>query len=69
MYFFPAVTGQVLSDAGIRGLIGGPVSDVALPSHDDAVSALSELDGLLATNTEDELGSICHCHSFGIFVQ
>ena len=55
MYFFPAVTGQVLSDAGIRGLIGGPVSDVALPSHDDAVSALSELDGLLATNNEDDL--------------
>jgi len=55
MYFFPAVTGQVLSDAGIRGLIGGPVSDVALPSHDDAASALSELDGLLATNNEDDL--------------
>ena len=44
MYFFPAVTGGVLTDAGLRGLIGGPVSDAALPSHDDAESALSELD-------------------------
>ena len=38
MYFFPHVTGQVLTGAGLRGLIGGPVSDAALPSHPDAVS-------------------------------
>ena len=50
MYFFPSVTGQVLNDAGLRGLVGGPVSDAALPSHPDAVSALRELDGLLAQN-------------------
>ena len=55
MYFFPSVTGEVLTDAGLRGLIGGPVSDAALPSHDDAASALEELDGLLATNREDDL--------------
>ena len=47
MYFYPAVTGKVLEDAGLRGLIGGPVSDAALPSHEDAKSALDELDGLL----------------------
>ena len=47
MYFYPAVTGQVLDDAGLRGLIGGPVSDAALPSHDDAASALEELDTML----------------------
>ena len=47
MYFYPAVTGKVLEDAGLRGLIGGPVSDAALPSHEDAASALDELDGLL----------------------
>lgn len=55
MYFFPSVTGGVLTEAGIRGLIGGPVSDAALPSHDDAASALSELDGLMATNNENDL--------------
>ena len=55
MYFFPSVTGEVLTEAGIRGLIGGPVSDAALPSHDNAASALSELDGLLATNNENDL--------------
>ncbi|MDA7463689.1 amidohydrolase family protein [Candidatus Poseidonia alphae] len=55
MYFFPSVTGEVLTEAGIRGLIGGPVSDSALPSHADAASALSELDGLLATNNESDL--------------
>ena len=48
MYFYPAITGQVLNDAGIRGLVGGPVSDFALPSHPDANSALEELDTLLA---------------------
>ena len=47
MYFYPAITGQVLEDAGLRGLIGGPVSDAALPSHDDAASALEELDSML----------------------
>ena len=55
MYFFPAVTGGVLTDAGLRGLIGGPVSDAALPSHDDAESALSELDNLLSQNNENDL--------------
>ncbi len=55
MYFFPHVTGQVLTGAGLRGLIGGPVSDAALPSHPDAASALEELDGLLATNNEADL--------------
>ena len=48
MYFYPAITGQVLNDTGIRGLVGGPVSDFALPSHPDANSALEELDTLLA---------------------
>ncbi|MEC7256099.1 MAG: amidohydrolase family protein [Candidatus Thermoplasmatota archaeon] len=47
MYFYPAITGKVLHDAGIRGLIGGPVSDFALPSHPNAKSALDELDSLL----------------------
>ena len=55
MYFFPGVTGDVLSSAGIRGLIGGPVSDAALPSHDDAASALAELDGLLKNNNDHDL--------------
>jgi 5-methylthioadenosine/S-adenosylhomocysteine deaminase len=50
MYFFPSTTGEVLEQAGLRGLIGGPVSDIALPSHPDAKSALDELDGLLAVN-------------------
>ena len=44
MYFYPTVTGEVLQSAGLRGLIGGPVSDFALPSHPDAKSALDELD-------------------------
>ncbi len=47
MYFYPAVTGEVLDKAGLRGLIGGPVSDAALPSHEDAESALDELDSML----------------------
>ncbi|MGB0780473.1 MAG: amidohydrolase family protein [Candidatus Poseidoniaceae archaeon] len=55
MYFFPAVTGEVLTNAGLRGLIGGPVSDAALPSHDDAESALAELDQLLSQNNNDDL--------------
>ena len=55
MYFFPAVTGDVLTNAGLRGLIGGPVSDAALPSHDDAESALAELDQLLSQNSEKDL--------------
>ena len=55
MYFFPRVTGEVLTRAGLRGLVGGPVSDSALPSHPDAASALSELDGLMANNSEDDL--------------
>lgn len=55
MYFFPAVTGDVLTNAGLRGLIGGPVSDAALPSHDNVESALAELDQLLAQNNPDDL--------------
>ena len=55
MYFFPAVTGDVLTNAGLRGLIGGPVSDAALPSHDDAESALAELDQLLSQNNKEDL--------------
>jgi len=55
MYFFPRVTGGVLTHAGLRGLVGGPVSDSALPSHPDAASALSELDALMANNSEDDL--------------
>ena len=47
MYLYPAVTGEVLDKAGLRGLIGGPVSDAALPSHEDAQSALDELDSML----------------------
>ncbi len=54
MYFYPAITGQVLSDAGIRGLVGGPVSDFALPSHPDANSALDELDALLSEQKSSE---------------
>ena len=55
MYFFPAITGDVLTNAGVRGLIGGPVSDAALPSHDDAESALAELDKLLSQNNKNDL--------------
>ena len=55
MYFFPAVTGDVLTTAGLRGLIGGPVSDAALPSHEDAKSALAELDLLLSQNNKEDL--------------
>ena len=55
MYFFPAITGDVLTNAGVRGLIGGPVSDAALPSHDDAESALAELDQLLSQNNKNDL--------------
>ena len=55
MYFFPGVTGEVLTQAGLRGLVGGPVSDAALPSHPDAASALDELDGLLSSNNDNDL--------------
>ena len=54
MYFYPATTAAILDDAGLRGLVGGPVSDWALPSHPSAGSALNELDGLLATNGQHE---------------
>jgi 5-methylthioadenosine/S-adenosylhomocysteine deaminase len=50
MYFFPEVTGEVLNEAGMRGLVGGPISDRALPSHDNADDALRDLEGLLSTN-------------------
>ena len=43
-----------MKNAGIRGLIGGPVSDFALPSHPDAKSALDELEGLLKSQSEDQ---------------
>jgi len=54
MYFYPTVTGDVLQSAGLRGLIGGPVSDFALPSHPDVKSALDELDGVLKNQTPDD---------------
>ena len=54
MYFYPAVTGHVLNNAGIRGLVGGPVSDFALPSHLDAKSALDELDTLLSKQSSTD---------------
>lgn len=55
MYFYPMITGEVLTDVGIRGLLGGPVSDSAIPNHDSAISALDELDSLLKTNSSDDL--------------
>ena len=55
MYFYPMITGEVMTDAGIRGLLGGPVSDSAIPNHDSAISALDELDSLLKTNSSDDL--------------
>ena len=55
MYFYPAITGQVLSEAGLRGLVGGPVSDAALPSHPDAASALDELDSILKNQKPDDM--------------
>jgi 5-methylthioadenosine/S-adenosylhomocysteine deaminase len=54
MYFHPEVTGSVLNDAGMRGLVGGPISDRALPSHDSAEAALRDLERLLATNDADD---------------
>ena len=64
MYFYPAITGNVLNDAGIRGLIGGPVSDFALPSHPDAKSALDELDNLLnKQQAEDRIQYAIATHS------
>ncbi|MBT3477270.1 MAG: amidohydrolase family protein [Euryarchaeota archaeon] len=64
MYFYPAVTGKVLGDAGLRGLVGGPVSDAALPSHPDAASALDEMDGILKTqNPEDKIQYAIATHS------
>ena len=54
MYFYPAVTGKVLEDTGLRGLVGGPVSDAALPSHPDAASALDELDSILKNQKSDD---------------
>ena len=64
MYFYPAITGDVLSKAGIRGLVGGPVSDFALPSHPDAKSALDELDSLLKDQSiEDKIQYAIATHS------
>ncbi len=54
MYFYPAITGEVLHDAGIRGLVGGPVSNKALPSHPNANSALNELDNLLKSHNQGD---------------
>ena len=64
MYFYPAVTGKVIDDAGLRGLIGGPVSDAALPSHPDAASALDEMDSILKTQKrEDKIQYAIATHS------
>lgn len=64
MYFYPAVTGKVIGDAGLRGLIGGPVSDAALPSHPDAASALDEMDSILKTQKrEDKIQYAIATHS------
>tara|TARA_B110000444_G_scaffold259679_1_gene304198 strand:+ start:18844 stop:20103 length:1260 start_codon:yes stop_codon:yes gene_type:complete len=64
MYFYPAVTGKVLQDAGLRGLVGGPVSDAALPSHPDAASALDELDTILKNQkAEDRIQYAIATHS------
>ena len=64
MYFYPAITGDVLSKAGIRGLVGGPVSDFALPSHRDAKSALDELDSMLKDQSiEDKIQYAIATHS------
>jgi len=64
MYFYPAVTGKVLTDAGLRGLVGGPVSDAALPSHPDAASALDELDSMLKQqNTDNRVQYAIATHS------
>ena len=64
MYFYPAVTGKVLADAGLRGLVGGPVSDAALPSHPDAASALDELDSMLQQqNVENKIQYAIATHS------
>jgi 5-methylthioadenosine/S-adenosylhomocysteine deaminase len=54
MYFYPTVTGNVLNEAGLRGLVGGPVSDFALPSHPDAKSALDELDNVLKVQKDTD---------------
>ena len=54
MYFYPTITGDVLETAGLRGLIGGPVSDFALPSHPDAESALNELDQVLKSQKQED---------------
>ena len=64
MYFYPTITGEVLQSAGLRGLIGGPVSDFALPSHPDAKSALDELDGVLKLQkSEDKIQYAIATHS------
>ena len=64
MYFYPTVTGEVLQSAGLRGLIGGPVSDFALPSHPDVKSALDELDGVLKKQKpEDKIQYAIATHS------
>ena len=54
MYFHPEVTGSVLHDAGMRGLVGGPISDRALPSHDSAEDALRDLEVMLANNAASD---------------
>jgi len=64
MYFYPTITGEVLDSAGLRGLVGGPVSDFALPSHPNAKSALDELDGVLKSqNEEDKIQYAIATHS------
>ena len=64
MYFYPTITGEVLRTAGLRGLVGGPVSDFALPSHPNAKSALDELDWVLKSqNEEDKIQYAIATHS------
>ena len=54
MYFYPETSAKVVSKSGIRALLGGPISDIALPSHPEGVdSAFDELDKLLATNGQN----------------
>lgn len=52
MYYNPEVVAQVLADAGLRGLVCGPVTDFGTPSYPQgAPEALGQLDRLLAEGT------------------
>ena len=63
MYFYPATAGKVIDELGIRALLGGPVSDIALPSHTDAKSALAEMDDLLLNNHNSRVNYSIATHS------